>query len=282
MMVDRSQIPYLVRLLEDDSPAVRAEVLHALESFGPLLESELHQSGITLTRSQAHPIQHVLDRSRRELLRASWKEWFSVRGDKKRLETALGMIIDFQDGKGSSLQLAPLLDSLALEYRNGNAALNPIGLARFLFRERGLGGVEQADYYNPLNSNLVYVITERRGIPIALACIYILVGYRLGLAIEGCNFPGHFLAIAPAERSRVLVDCYNGGRTIGEEDLANIDARVSLKDILRLECRGAAIIARVLRNLKTAYEHAGNADNASLMDDLLRMMNADGSLSTLQ
>ncbi len=35
------QLPYLIRLLEDDTPAVRQAVLDALAAFGPELESEL-------------------------------------------------------------------------------------------------------------------------------------------------------------------------------------------------------------------------------------------------
>ena len=278
-MIDKSQIPHLVRLLDDDDPVVRGAVLQAFETIGPSLETELGRAGISLSRHQAEPIQHILDRGRREILRTSWSRWFPVRGDKKRLESALGLIVEFQDGKGSAKKLAPMLDGLAGEYRTRGDSPDPLGLAGFLFKEKNLRGVDQEDYYNPLNSNLLYVITEGRGIPIALASVYILVGNRLGLGIEGCNFPGHFLAIAPAERSRILVDCYNGGRTIGEHDLAGIDSRVSLKDILRLECHSGAIIARVVRNLKTAYEHTGNVENMRLMDTLLEKMNAKGGSS---
>jgi regulator of sirC expression with transglutaminase-like and TPR domain len=281
-MDDARQLQFLVRLLDDDTPLVREEVLRAIDLFGPSLESELERIGVALSREAAKPIQHILERNRREVLRDSWSQWLSIREDKKRLEAALTLIVEFQDGRASSKKLPNLLDDLADQCRVLGRHEDAMSLARFLFKEKSLLGVEQEDYDNPLNSNLVYVLTEKRGLPITLACVYILVGHRLGLAIEGCNFPGHFLAIAPVQRTRVLVDCYNGGRTIGQHDLENIDARVSMRDILRLECHSSAIIARMMRNLKTAYEHAGIAENARLMDQLLESMNAKASHSPLQ
>ncbi|MBM2846975.1 MAG: hypothetical protein HW407_2287, partial [Bacteroidetes bacterium] len=58
--------------------------------------------------------------------------------------------------------------------------------------------------------------------------------------------------------------------------------KVSLKDILRLECRASAIVARVVRNLKSAYEHERRPENVRLMDFLLQMMTAEEGLSPLQ
>jgi regulator of sirC expression with transglutaminase-like and TPR domain len=277
----RSKLPYLVRLLDDETPEVRTAVLQALESFGESLDRELQGCGIALSREESAPIQHLLDRCRRMAVRKSWPAWFSLRDDKRRLEAAMALIVELQDGAAAAGRLEVLLDQCATEFRSGKHNHDALALARFLFKEKQLRGVSQEKYLNPLNSNLVYVLEEKRGLPISLSCVYMLVGKRVGLPIEGCNFPGHFLSIAHTERSRVLVDCYNGGRTIGEDDLASIDSRVSLKEILRLECRSAAIIARVLRNLKSAYEHTRDTDNLRLMDELLDMMKDERTMSAL-
>jgi regulator of sirC expression with transglutaminase-like and TPR domain len=274
-----SQLPYLVRLLDDDTPLVREAVLRELEEFGASLEDQLERLGISLSSEESRPIQHILERNRRKTLKASWSQWFAMEGDKRRLEAALRMIVEFQDGKASAAKLPLLLDRLAAEYRLAVPHGDALDLAAFLFREKGLRGVKREEYHDPRNSNLVSVLEQRQGLPISLACTYILVGSRLGFSIEGCNFPGHFLAVVRSEHGKVLVDCFNGGRSITQEDLAGIDAKVSMKDILRLECRSAAIIARVVRNLKSAYERS--KENTQLMDSLLQMMNTNESLSPL-
>ena len=277
-----SQLPYLVRLLDDDTPVVREAVLREFEELGSSLEEQLERLGISLGREESRPIKHILERNRRKALQESWTGWFTMRGDKERLEEALRMIVEFQDGKATAATLPLLLDRLTGEYRPIPGEEDALQLAKFLFRDKGLRGVKSEEYTNARNSNLVAVIEEKRGIPITLACVYILIGHRLGLAIEGCNFPGHFLAIARKQRERVLIDCYGGGRAITQDDLAEIDSKVSLKDILRLECRSAAIVARVLRNLKSAYEHERIPENVRLMDSLLKIMNAEESLSPLR
>jgi regulator of sirC expression with transglutaminase-like and TPR domain len=270
-----SQLPYLVKLLDDESPGVREEVLKAMSRFGATLDGELEHLGISLSRNEEEPIRHLLEKGRRKAFKARWRDWRSLPEDKQRLEAALQSIVALQDGNMAARALPALLDGLAEKYCTDETTPNAIGLSEFLFKVEGLRGVGDADYMNPLNSNLVYVIKEKKGLPITLACVFLLVGHRLGLSIEGCNFPGHFLVIASTGGRRVLVDCYNSGRMIDESALANVDARVSMRDILRLECRADVIVARVLRNLVNAYHQADDAPHPRLMIETLSAMDTN-------
>jgi len=86
-------------------------------------------------------------------------------------------------------------------------------LADFLGRELRLRGNEK-DYYNLENSLLPRVIDTRLGIPITLSLVYILVGNRAGLQIDGVGLPGHFLA----RYEDIFFDPFNGGRRIGIDE----------------------------------------------------------------
>ena len=62
-----------------------------------------------------------------------------------------------------------------------------------LAEEVGLrGNAEQ--YYDRANSFLDRVIATRRGIPISLTAVYMLVGARADIVVEPIGMPGHFLA----------------------------------------------------------------------------------------
>ena len=61
----------------------------------------------------------------------------------------------------------------------------------FLYRELGFSGNEQ-DYADPRNSYLNEVFDRKLGIPISLAVVQIEVMRRVGLALDGISFPGHF------------------------------------------------------------------------------------------
>src|ERR1700761_1539983 len=57
-------------------------------------------------------------------------------------------------------------------------------LARYLGKEQGLGGCGD-DYYHPRNGYLPWAMEFRSGLPITLTLIYLLVGMRLNIPIEG-------------------------------------------------------------------------------------------------
>ncbi len=276
-MPDPKQLPYLIRLLDDDSPIVRDAVLKELASFGPSLEPELAHLQITPNQDQMLVIEDLLATHSRQWLQEAWPTWFGLKDDKDMLERALSLLAEFQNGRSYPVKLTMLLDRLAQDYRLMHQQGDSKTLAHLLFRERRLKGASHQDYYDPQNSNLVYVIEKHRGIPISLVCIYILVGHRLGLEIEGCNLPGHFLAIASMKKQRYIVDCFNGARFIKEQDLTDIDATISLEDIIRLECQAPTIIARVLRNLTTAYQHVNSAPNMQLMVELTEMIERESN-----
>lgn len=135
------------------------------------------------------------------------------------------------------------------------AALN-----RYLFVELGFrGNVE--DYYDPRNSFLNEVLDRRLGIPITLSLIHIEVGRRVGLALHGVSFPGHFLVRCPVRDGTVVLDPYDRGaslslddlqqrlRTMRGGDLPNVD----LTRRMLAAAGKKEILARILRNLKAIY-----------------------------
>src|SRR4051794_36628958 len=63
-------------------------------------------------------------------------------------------------------------------------------LADLLHREHGFAGNSDA-YYDPRNSYLNDVLDRRLGIPITLSVLYLDIGRRLGLPLEGVGMPGH-------------------------------------------------------------------------------------------
>lgn len=69
------------------------------------------------------------------------------------------------------------------------------------------------------NANLVRVIDRRRGLPIALAILYIDAGRGAGFDIEGLAFPGHFLIRLQQGAQRLIIDAFDGGRVLGAPEM---------------------------------------------------------------
>jgi len=150
----------------------------------------------------------------------------------------------------------------------GGAEEKLIALNDFFFGELGFAGNVDA-YYDPRNSYLNEVIDRRTGIPISLSILYIEVGRRIGLPLEGLSFPGHFLVRLRLRGGMLVLDAFAGGAPQSEDDLRERLARVVPQaatggvpvEALPLEqflepATHRQIVARMLRNLKTIYRDA--------------------------
>jgi regulator of sirC expression with transglutaminase-like and TPR domain len=119
----------------------------------------------------------------------------------------------------------------------------------------------EMDYYDPRNSMLHQVLERRTGIPITLAIVYIEIGRRAGLKVEGVGLPGHFIVrVSEGEGSGTLVDPFFGKETDEEECQRRLDViydgRVTLGDEHLRTVGVRTILVRVLGNLKAVYIQA--------------------------
>lgn len=139
-------------------------------------------------------------------------------------------------------------------------------LSHVLFREERFRGNAEA-YYDPRNSFLNDVLDRRVGIPISLSLVYLEVGWRLGLPLEGVGFPGHFLIRYEGEVVRVLLDPFEDGRLRFEDEAQSLLDRV-YGGLVRLqpeflEPTGKKdMLVRLLKNLKAIYLNAGEDGKA--------------------
>lgn len=137
------------------------------------------------------------------------------------------------------------------------AALNQV-----LFELHGFRG-NRGDYYDPKNSFLNEVLERKLGIPITLSLLYMEVAQRVGVALEGVGFPGHFLVKHARDGVELFIDPFDGGEIKSRQDLAKMLAGVYPGEVgLRAEfLRGAGkkeILKRMLGNLKGIYIRAND------------------------
>ena len=271
-------LPFLLRLLDDPSPAVSSKVTARLRAFGPDIWREIGVQHIELSNSQRMALETLWlqdvplqDEDATARLWAQWGELGALQNELEFLERALFALASWQNGNDVFVQGAALLDRLASEFSAFGDSHDTLALAQFLFDFRGLRGAPPADFYDPRNSNLLFVLEEGIGLPISLACLFILVGARVGLHIEGCNFPGHFLA-RDGRHHRVF-DPYNRGRMLSAREVGALQKAAPGE--MNSGASAREIIARVLRNLSVAYHHVGEGEYSGLMLSLLRAMDGD-------
>jgi regulator of sirC expression with transglutaminase-like and TPR domain len=179
------------------------------------------------------------------------------------------------------------IEGLAIRLRARLPASNAVeervvALNQFLFDDLGYCGNTE-DYYDPRNSYLNEVIDRRTGIPITLAILYMEVGRRVGLPLEGVSFPGHFLVRLAVRGGTLVLDPFAGGapqsqdelrsrlqRVIPEGAAENVAvAELPLEQFLEPATK-RQILARMLRNLKAIYRETDKPER--MLSVLNRML----------
>lgn len=98
-------------------------------------------------------------------------------------------------------------------------------LNHLLFDELGFRGNTE-DYYDARNSYLNDVIERRAGIPITLSLLYMEIGARAGVRVEGIGLPGHFIVRVRGEDWQTLIDPFNRGLALSRADCEQLLAQV--------------------------------------------------------
>ncbi|HTM62429.1 MAG TPA: tetratricopeptide repeat protein [Burkholderiales bacterium] len=155
-------------------------------------------------------------------------------------------------------------------------------LNQFLFEDLGFRGNTE-EYYDPRNSYLNDVLDRKVGIPISLSVVYMAVGRRVGLPLEGVSFPGHFLVRLRMRAGVLVLDPFTGGAPQSEADLrerlqrvipAGATDNVPISELPLDQFIEAAsnrqILARVLRNLKAIYRETDKPER--MLEVLNRML----------
>jgi regulator of sirC expression with transglutaminase-like and TPR domain len=146
-------------------------------------------------------------------------------------------------------------------------------LNAYLFEELGFSGNAER-YDDPRNSFLNEVLDRRLGIPISLAVVYLEIGRRGGMRLEGVNFPGHFLLRAPDAAEDLIVDPFHAGALLSEVDCRHLlreyvgDETAFDRSLLATATR-QHIVVRMLVNLKRLYVRMQSFPQARAVADLL-------------
>lgn len=119
------------------------------------------------------------------------------------------------------------------------------------------------NYYCQRNSLLPRVIETRAGIPITLTMLYMMIGSRAAVKVEGINLPGHFIA----RHGEVFFDPFHRGRILTRGDIEQILLRqgLELKPCHLQPATPRQMIVRMLANLLHIYDITGNCEKHGLV-----------------
>ena len=160
-----------------------------------------------------------------------------------------------------------ILDDYAADLRErldfGSAAAQMIaGINEYLFKTQSYHGNEE-NYYEPENSYLNKVIDRRKGNPISLCMIYLLLARRLHLPVTGIGMPGHFLCRFQTPTEELFIDAFNNGKILTKGDCVKylLHTRDGFKEAYLAPITNRRTLLRVCSNLHQIYSQQSRKDD---------------------
>ena len=248
----------MIRLLGDEDERIVKTISGKLIDFGdtavPLLqEAEIEQPDM------ADRIVTVLEEIRGTKLEEELRDLIAVPDDRVDLETGAFILARYAYPTLDVPAYRSRLDRMAQDVReqigsrvSGEETVK--ALNRYLFTEAGFKG-NTKNYYEVENSYLNCVIDRRTGIPISLSTVYLLIGRRLQLPVQGIGMPGHFLVKFDSDKYKIFIDCFNGGALLTEKNCARFltETGYGFEDRFLQKSPTRAILARMIKNLLVIY-----------------------------
>jgi regulator of sirC expression with transglutaminase-like and TPR domain len=207
-------------------------------------------------------------------MQAALLEWRSSGAD---LESGMILLARTAYPRLKTDEIGTRLDEIALRLRptlQTSGSRNTLATFTQQMREvHGFHGSSE-DYYDPDKTYINRVLERRTGLPISLAAIYMLVGKRLDLDIEGVALPGHFIACLRAGSDTLYFDPFRDGALLSLREVMGIvtGTGTAFRPEHLRPPTAPEIVRRMLSNLEAAYGRRHDSERSELVRQYLSVL----------
>ncbi len=280
--MENPEVKALISLLDDSDQEIFGHIEEKLISMGneviPFLEDAWSHAFDPVLQQRIANIVHKIQFDK---LLEDLKLWIHT-GDDNLLAGAI-LVARYQypelDEEKIIAFISQIKKNIWLELNENLTALEHVNILNHIFFTKyGFSG-NTSNYHAPQNSYINCVIESKKGNPLALSILYLLVAQSLGLPIYGVNLPEHFiltyLEVREGEEGntgRILfyVNPFSKGSVFGKNDIDQFIKKLNLEpqNSYYKPCTNRDMILRMLRNLAFSYQKLGDTEK---VDEVSRM-----------
>lgn len=279
-VLNEKELKALVSLLEDEDIEVIRHVEDKIISIGneviPFLEKEWESSFNPALQRKIEELVHTLQFDQ---LKLRLREWVD-KGANDLLEGAwILSTYQYPDIELSFLrkEVEQLYYEVWLDFKNDLHPFDQVKVINNALFEKLKFKANTKNFHAPGNSMINVVLETRRGNPISLCIIYILIAQKLNLPIYGVNLPNLFICTYKSEDRQFYINAFNKGLIFSRSDIENYVQQLHLnqEDIFFQPCSNEDIIKRSLRNLIVSFEKIGDHQRSDEVKQLLKAIDRD-------
>lgn len=260
--MNKKEIKALVSLLDDEDHSIVNQIEEKIISIGnkiiPHLESEWESSFNPIVQRKLEDLIHTLQFDQLKSRLIDWKE----KGSKDLLK-GMWLISTYQypdiEYRALKEDIEQIYHEVWRAFRDDIHPYDQIKILNGVLYSHYKFRANTKNFHSPSNSMLNVVLDSKRGNPISLCVIYILIAQKLKMPIYGVNLPNLFVCTYKTQQMQFYINAFNRGLLFSRSDLENYitSLQITPLDIFYEPCTNLDIIKRVLRNLIVAYEKLG-------------------------
>ncbi len=270
----KNEIKALISLLDDNDSEVASHVEKQIVALGegviPYLEEEWEE---TLNSDLQKKIEDLIHDLQYDGLLARLKEWKEL-GAKDLLE-GMYLVNSYLYPDVEMATLSKAIDQLYFDaWTHMKDEMHPYdqvkSLNNVLFREKRFTA-NTKNFHSPANSMMHLVLETKRGNPLTLCVIYMILAQRLEMPVYGVNLPNLFILTYKLDGVQFYINVYNKGLILSKSDIDNYILQLNLNpiDIFYEPCSNLEIVKRALRNLAFSFEKMNDPEKATEVTKLL-------------
>jgi len=277
--LSENELHALVSLLDDTDTEVKTHVKDKIISLGkeviPFLENKWENSFNPDLQKEIEELVHELQFS---LLKEKLTEWRDSEG--QDLLTGLWLVNTYQypelDFEKLNADMHQIYFEVWTAFDNELPPYDKIRVINNVLFGTLRFSANTKNFHSPGNSMLANVIETKKGNPISLCSIYLLVAKKLGLPIHGVNLPNLFVLTYKSPDVTFYINAFNKGLIFSKQDISNYLEHLKIEPLKEYfdPCPNIEIIKRTLRNLYVAFEKIGDLEKVEEIRQLLAIAEA--------
>jgi regulator of sirC expression with transglutaminase-like and TPR domain len=270
----------LVSLLDDTDQEVKNHVWEKLTSFGheviPFLEKKWEESFNPDIQKEIEELVHNLQFSQ---LKERLKDW--KKSEDQDLLAGLWILNTYQypdlDFEKLSADMHQIYFDVWTAFKNDLMPYEQVRIINSVLFNQLRFSANTKNFHSPANSMLNSVLETKKGNPISLCSIYLLVAQKLGLPIYGVNLPNLFVLTYKSKDASFYINAFNKGLIFSKQDINNYleHLKIESRDTFFQPCTHKDILIRSMRNLIVAFEKLGELQKVDEIHQLLDILESD-------
>jgi regulator of sirC expression with transglutaminase-like and TPR domain len=279
--MDEKEFKALVSLLEDEDTNIVSQVEEKIKSLGhqiiPYLEHEWETNFDPGVQKRIEDLIHTLQYDYLKHQLTEWKD----KGGNDLLE-GMWLVASYQY---PDLELGKLRKDLEqiyyeawLEYKEEVHPFDQVKILNSVIFSKLKFSANTKNFHAPGNSMINVALESRKGNPITLCVIYLLVAQKLKMPVYGVNLPNLFILTYKSNDLQFYINAFNRGLIFSKTDIDNYIAHLHINpmEIFYQPCSNIDIVKRALRNLIISFEKIGEHQKVEEVKELLQTI-SDGS-----